>query len=1487
MVDDGSSCDAIAAEPAFPVVGIGASAGGLEAVRTLFAAMPTDLGLAFVLVQHLDPTHESLLTELIGKCTSMAVIQIEDGMRVEPNRLHVIPPNATLRIVDGVLLLNAPTAPRGRRTAIDAFFRSLAADLGKQAIGVLLSGAGSDGTQGLAMIKACGGLAMAQEPSTAAYDAMPRSAIASGGVDDVLSPAEMPKRLAVYAAQLKRGAGALSDGDDEHVIDNILALIGARHDTDFGGYERGTLIQRVRRRMRLSRIAPLRAYYARLCRDAEESRVLLHDLLIGVTAFFRDPEAWQALRQQVIPELLRWRAHRQPIRVWVPGCATGEEAYGLAILLTESMEAAGQTTDLNLFATDIDSQALAIARRGCYPASSLAGLEPARLERFFEREGDQFRITKPLRDRVVVARQDLMADPPFASMDLISCRNLFIDLEPRSQERALSLFDFALRDGGYLWLGPFEGVGKQQDCFTSVSARWRIFRRSDGLRSTSRGATSAGPSTVAGLLDRRAGNSGHGTVMHNALLRHFTPAAVLIDQDKRVLRFHGAVRNYLGPSAGDPSDDLLRMVADGLEAHVRTALHQAVEQAAKTSVDGARMRRGERWHRVRIGVTPIDDAQPSNTPLLVVFEDLPEPESEPGAAAGKPADLGTVAALERELRAAREERNETLEEITRWHTDLTGSNEEVMSVNEELKSTNEELQTSKEEVEASKQALQSLNEELLTLNAQLAEKISELQGLNDDLNNLLVSSDVATLFLDPRLCLRRWTPAAGALLRLVPADVGRPLPDVERYLKDPELLADVAGVMNGAQSEPCEIESTDGQWYMRRVLPYRTHDAANRGVVLTLTQMTTLKRLNAESMARAAELRALFEAAPVGIYVGRDLACTDMDMNRAGADILRLPTGSNPSLSGSKAGGLPFRVLQHGRELAAGELPMQLAARTGETVRNFEEQVLFDDGETKHLIASAAPLCDSAGQVYGCVGIFADVSDSKRVEARHRETLERLKAHVDNSPVASVEWDADTGILRWSRAAEHMFGWREDEVLHRPLASLGLFSELEREPFAEDFGALRSGAKKDVRSVQKNRRKDGSCIWCEWYSSALCGDDGALISVLSLAMDVTQRQQLEADLRAQSERLAEADRRKNEFLSMLGHELRNPLAPVRNALDLLSLSDDDPATLAWARQVIDRQTRHLERLVHDLLDVARITRGIIALDLDRLDLNFLVHEALLVVDDQMRAFGHQVTLELPPQAVWLQGDATRLVQVLTNVLQNAAKYTDPGGTIQVSVRVERDNAVLVLDDNGQGIEPSEIPGLFDAFTQGPRSLARAEGGLGLGLTLVKKLVGLHRGDVTIHSVGPGFGCRVTLRFPLSIEPAQEEQGNPGADEPAGAALAGKKVLLVDDNEDLLDATTQVLNALGHEVLAVSTGGEALAMAQTESPDLMLLDIGLPDIDGIEVARRLSKMPQRQALRLIAVSGYGASTLGKDAALFDEHLLKPVDLTQLRRLLDSE
>ncbi|MBI3784601.1 MAG: PAS domain-containing protein [Deltaproteobacteria bacterium] len=829
----------------FPIVGIGASAGGLDAFKKFFGGMPADSGAAFVLIQHLDPTRDSLTAELVGTYTRMPVVQAEDGMRIEANRVYVIPPNAYLSIRARSLRLSAPTAPRSLRMAVDFFLHSLAEDQHENAIGIILSGSGTDGTMGLKEIKAGGGMTMVQDPQTAQHDGMPRSAIVGGSADYILPAEQMADALLAYVQHAAVAATSMA-APPEKTTDPLapaVEVLRTRTKFDFGGYKKGTLRRRVQRRMSLRHLNELAKYVEVLRTDPAEANALFKDLLINVTSFFREPEAWKVLQEQVIRPLVAAKGTDVPLRVWIPACATGEEAYSLAMMLIEEIEAAGKASRLQVFASDVDTEALETARVGIYPESIAAHVSPERLSRFFIKSEHSYKLNKELREVVVFAQQSLTSDPPFSRLDLISCRNLFIYLEPAVQERLLPLLHFALREGGYLFLGSAEGIGLQEDRFVPVSAKWRIYRRVGPMRHDrfQFPLTVAPLSTVAsGQSPRRSNPTRLAGLAQNLLLQRYAPACVIVNRAGEILYFHGRTDDYLTQPAGVPTQDLLAQARNGLRTKLRSALQDAIRGNQKVALTGIQMRRGGAFPRVKITVEPLTAATTESEGLwLVSLEDEPEIATNGQAAdRGATVDAALLQQLEYELKSTKEDLQQTIE-------DVRAANEELMSVNEEFQSSNEELETSKEE-------LQSLNEELTTANTQLEGKIGELEAANNDLDNLLTSTNIATLFLDTHLCIRRFTPAATHLFSLIPSDIGRPIGDIAQKFADPDLLRDAAAVLQQPIAPKTEMQAHDGRWYVRQVLPYRTRDQRTEGVVMTFSDVAAEAlqeaRLYAESI---------------------------------------------------------------------------------------------------------------------------------------------------------------------------------------------------------------------------------------------------------------------------------------------------------------------------------------------------------------------------------------------------------------------------------------------------------------------------------------------------------------------------------------------------------------------------------------------------------------------------------------------------------------
>ena len=842
------------------VAGVGTSAGGLSALRGLFSAMPQASNIAFVVIQHLNPDHRSYLPELLGQSTGIRVLQAEQDMRVEPDHIYVIPPNTSMRIVQGVLHLAPPDEAHGHRLPIDHFFRTLGEDQGERAIGIVLSGAGSDGAAGLKSIEANGGMVLVQDPDTAEFNSMPRSAIATGAANFVLPVEKMPEVLIGYACHPypARGSAAPGAESEETSFDAVYALLRTRVGYSFEGYKPSTLARRIFRRMGLRSILRIEEYVSWLAQHPEEIDVLFKDLLICVTDFFRDPDAWKTLERDVVLPVVEKKADNEPIRVWVPACATGEEAFSVAMLFLEALSQAKKSCPLQVFATDVSEMAMQYARLGVYPASIAEQLGPERLQRFFEplvRDTNSYKVGQTLREVVMFGAQNVVTDPPFSRLDLVTCRNLLIYLEPHAQKKILSAFHFALEPNAYLFLGSAETVGLNEPRFKPLSKKWRIYQHLDTgtaalfvLPNSARAVTSSKTS----LRQERTPVQASDLAQH-LLLDRFVPAAVMVNSKFEILYFCGPTERFLMRPRGAPTHDLFSQARHGLRSGLRSGLTSAMASGETVVTTDARIKRGEKFESVKLTITPVKDSAELGNVLLIVFEDIPRIEVNTGSHS---AESTLLQQMKEELHATRADLQRTIERLEISNEELRGANAEVVSVNEAMQSINEELESSQEE-------LQSLNEELYTVNQQLESKVFELVAANDDLHNLLASSDIATLCLTTEMRIKWFTPALQRVFKLLPSDLGRSISDFSEALSGPLLVEEARSVLKTKAATHSELRAPDGRWYFRRMLPYRTDDNHIVGVVIAYTDITESK-LAAETalqvkqqMAEALELRVL------------------------------------------------------------------------------------------------------------------------------------------------------------------------------------------------------------------------------------------------------------------------------------------------------------------------------------------------------------------------------------------------------------------------------------------------------------------------------------------------------------------------------------------------------------------------------------------------------------------------------------------------------
>ena len=1347
----------------FPIVGIGASAGGFEAFRQLLDHLPDSTGMALLFVQHLDPHHESQLSELLARATRMPVDQAVHGTTVEPDHVYVIPPNANLAIVKGVLQVSPRPVSRGPHLAIDHLFRSLADDQQARAIGVVLSGTGSDGTLGLGAIKAVGGITLAQEPRSAAQPGMPKSAIDSGYVDFVAPLEQIARRLVEMAAHpyhqepSAASMDALEERSDQ--LDRILRTVRLGTGVDFREYRKTTLRRRILRRMALHGEASHEDYIRRLEADGTEVETLYRDLLINVTSFFRDPELFESLKRNVFPAIVDERSGRSPIRIWVAGCSTGQEAYSLAMALWEFLDTQPRRPPVQIFATDLSDRAsLDRARAGVYPESIEAEVSPERLRRFFTRENNSYRISKDLRDACVFARQNLTADPPFSHVQLISCRNVLIYMSAALQKRVLPVFHYALDNPGFLVLGTAESVGGNTDLFDPVDRDHKIFakkattsrvplRFSRMEREGASNEDAAPPATATPDLQREA---------DRATLRRYAPAGVLVNESFDVVQFRGHTSPFLTAPPGEPTTNVLRMAREGLLTELRNALIEAKTRWEPVQRKAVRVRGEERFREIDLLVVPIQAAEARAGCLLILFEEADGGSHAPShaqrvavrtsphqrlwrwltgsstSAAESAGDDHEVAALRQELSVTREYLESLVQQQDAANEELRSSNEEVQSSNEELQSTNEELETAKEE-------LQSSNEELSTVNEQLQSRNVELNLVNDDLANLQNSTTIPIIVLGCDLRIRRFTQAAKRILNLVAGDLGRPISDLAAAIAIPDLEHLVAQVVETIQPIEREVRDARGRWYDLRVHPYRTADNRIDGAVVVFVDIDAIK--SAEEVVRES----------------RDYAEAIVD--------------------------------------------------------TVHEPVLVLDADLRVRTANRS-FCDTFG-------------------APRAETEGRLLYELGNG-----QWD----IPELRRLLNHVLPGHEE---------------------IRDFAMTHAFPLIGTRTMMLNART--------------LSDAGPSQILLSIR-DITASQRAADALRA-------SDRQKDQFLAVLAHELRNPLGAMLNSLEVMKRIEGVAEPVARARALLERPLRLTMRLVDDLLDLSRIVENKLELRMERVPLASVVDVAIENTRAQMSESGHTLAVALPEEPVWLEADPVRLAQAIGNLLSNAARFTPAHGRIELACTSDEAARQIEISvrDNGVGIAPDEIGPIFGMFQQGSPVSGSRTGGLGVGLALTKQLVELHDGTIEAKSAGTGRGSEFIVRLPAAGPPGLQirVQSRPHR------VASHRRVLLVDDDADQAESMKLLLERLGHTVRVVHDGTSALAAALEFGPDLALVDIGLPDIDGHTVARRLRQHPDLRQLRLVAQTGWGGEEDRRRSADagFEQHLVKPVEIEDLQRLFE--
>lgn len=1561
----------------FFVVGVGASAGGLRALEEFFEHMPTDSGAAFVVIQHLSPDFKSLMKELLERRTRMAIYRVTEGMELEPNSVYLIPPGKNLVVENQKLhLLEQEERNRhGLNFPIDIFLESLAKTHVDRAIGIILSGTGSDGTNGLRAINESGGFAMVQEPETAEFDGMPRTAIATGVVDRILSPPE----LAQAVNQLVRSPNSQdisnryqNDLVGSSVLRNIARILAQHEQTDFSHYKTSTLSRRIHRRYLISGCKNVDEFVRLLESSSQERAILRHDLLISVTKFFRDRFAWNFLETDVIPNLIAQTEPQEELRCWVTACATGEEAYSLAILLEEAITRFNKPIKFKIFATDIDKSALEKATQGIYPQTITKDINPERLERYFVRKDNSLQIIRKIREKLLFAPHDITKDAGFTRMNLISCRNVLIYLQSSLQQQVLRNLHFSLTSKGILFLGEAETLGHIEPEFKCLDKKSKIYqKRRDvrlnvpvkGLEKISRQLLPYIPSKqtqenqLEPMLDR---------AFSSYLAKH-KATCLLVDREHKLFHAFNDDLNILRVPFGRTTTDITKMIVPDLQLPLITALHRAKRERSPVSYLGIRMAQKSQGFSLKLEVTYHESNKLADDFFSIIIQQDEVSVQFSGERFEADAEASQrIMELEYELQQTRENLQAVIEELETTNEEQQATNEELTASNEELQSTNEELH--------------SVNEELYTVNAEYQSKIAELTELNNDIDNLLRSTDIGVVFLDRDLKIRKFTPAATVAINLVEADINRPLKHITHNLNCPNLIKLLKVVIENQKGLDKEVKILESDFHLlMRINPYLLEDGHLDGVVVSFIDIDELKtiqqqihlvnqelqesqlqlrQLNQELEARVKErtqalqksearLRAILETTSSIIFL-KDIEGRYLLVNRQHLQTFNLTEADI--------------IGKNDDEVFPQEIAQQFLKNDGEVlstrlVSKFEEQAILPDGSRRTYISIKAPLIDDQGKVYAICGISTDISEQKETEAELRSSaarertilnvVEKIRETLDLEEIFEVTTNELRKTLECDRVSLYKFDshWNGTFVAESVAEGISFFKDVHLEDNWNDTCLRRTqgGRYKNRetlaienideadftdchREVYEKLNIKALCIAPIFQNQKLWGllaayqnqysrrwkegeirlltQTGIQLGISIAQVDLfTQIQNQTLQLQKAKEVAESANKAKSAFIAHTSHELRTPLNAILGFAQILQRETNFTAKQRREVEVIQRSGQHLLTLINDILHIAKIEAGKLNLEFtDFILSSFLDNlKAMIKIRCQQKGiqFEHQILSNLPSI---VRGDETRLRQVLLNILSNAVKFTT-NGKVTFTVGYVHDFSQSELDtdksnnnnkirfhiaDTGMGICENEITEIFLPFRQLEGEETSQEG-TGLGLSISQSIVEQMGSKIHVKSTfDEGSEFWFDLNFPDVKTSVEQTSVNNSYLDAIGYQGQKRRILIVDDLDNNREVLVDFLTPLGFEIIEANSGEKAIAKIREHQPNLVILDLVMPELNGLEVTQIIRQESVWQDLPIIIVS---ASTMPTDEsqcylAGANAFLVKPLNFEKLLQLLQQ-
>ncbi|MFZ0034735.1 MAG: chemotaxis protein CheB [Sedimentisphaerales bacterium] len=1322
----------------FPIVGIGASAGGLEAYQKLLRNLSAKPGMAFVFIMHLAPGHKSMLTELLARLTKMPVREIKNGMPIEINHVYIIPPSTNVSIAGGKLKLNKMKNAGLKRMPIDWFFRSLAEEQGNRSIGVILSGTATDGTLGAEAIKAEGGITFAQDEKSAKYDGMPQSAIAAGCVDFVLSPKKIARELERIAKHPLISSAGLVKTDKSIItsdkgLESVFDILRSAKGLDFAHYKTATISRRVSRRMVLLKLENLKHYIKFLRENKGEVEELYEDLLLKVTSFFREPNVFHTLGKRVIPAILKNKTKGQEVRVWVPGCSSGEEAYSIAICLIEVMGNKRSAVPVRIFATDVSESSINKARRGIYGKNIKDDFTPERLKRFFTKTDDSYKVSKLLREMCIFSKQNVFSDPSFSNVDLISCRNLIIYFQPVLQKEVFRKFHYALRPGGFLLLGNAESAGGCSNLFKTLDRKQRIFVKKYLSAEPKLGLyPKYYPSNKLEIVKETKGKETDiKSMVERIVLSEYAPCGVLIDSDMEVVQFRGHTGRFLESAAGKPSLNIFKLAPEGLLLPLRAAICKAGETKHTVKREAEDIKYNGRRMRVNITVVPVKSGPLKEEFFLVLFDEITRTvgsKNLPKARGKSVKDEKYVGALQKELSETKEYLQSIIEEQENANEEVKTANEEILSSNEELLSTNEELETAKEE-------LQSSNEELITTNEELQNRNKEVVLLNNDLINLLNSINMPVVMVGTDLCVRRITPQTEKVLNIISSDIGRPINKIKLSIDIPDLEKTLSDVIESLRPKTFEIKSREGSWYSVYIRPYRTLDNKINGVVAIFIDITEHRK----AQQTIEEARAYAEN--IVETMREPLIVLDTDLKVISA---------NRSF---------YQTFKVDHKKTEGRLIYDLGNRQWDIprLRHLLENLLlknsaFDNYEIAHDFETIGPkiMLFNARRLASTQMVLITIDDITERKQMERELArvneEEFRVIFDNATDGILLADLENGkFYMGNRTICRMLGYSQEEL--KKLSTMDIHPQKDLPFVISQFEKQTKEGTTLVTDIPV-KRKNGSVFYADVNAAPVTITGKTYL--MGSFRDITERKQIDEKTRRLEEIKTTTDI-KSKFTSMVSHELRSPLGAIKEGINLVleglvgNINGEQRDLLDTAKKNTDR----LGRLINNVLDFQKITSGKMEFDVRENDINETAKEVNKSMFLLAKEKGLDLVVDLDDSVPRTKFDKDRIVEVLTNLVSNAIKYTE-SGNITTRTRHEDNTVHVIVQDTGRGIKAKDMPKLFQAFEQLDGIRDKKKASTGLGLAISKEIILAHKGKIWAESEA-GHGSSFHFVLPLVKE----------------------------------------------------------------------------------------------------------------------------------------